>query len=247
MDFDVRGVRARAGMSNIDIVLGFLAGMVSCLTPEAFLLIPLLPAATGADNRAGLIAIAIGLGLSVGLTGMLAASVGFDSKWLRWIICALLLLQGITLMSVSLVERFPKLTGGLTSGYSTTGASAFGGVFRLMFLGIFVGANWVPLPGPTMVKASLMAADAQNSVVALGVLFVFGAGAAVPWIVVGRVVRLLLRPVAASELGGMAGKRILGATLLIVAIMGITGLDATLAHWLEPLLPVWTRKLAITF
>jgi cytochrome c-type biogenesis protein len=236
----------------MDIVLGFLAGVVSCLTPEALLLLPLIPAAAGARNRLGVIALAVGLGLAQVLTGTLTsgsgAVFGVEAIWFREIVCGLLVLQGLILMRASTVERFATFTGGLGRVFASPGAAAFNSALRLMVLALFVGANWWhPAPAPMLMKANMMAAARINTIVAVAILFVFGMGAAAPWILVGRVIRLVMRPIGASGMEGMAGKRILGLTFLIVAVLGISGLDATLAHSLNAILPAWTKKMAVTF
>ena len=238
-------------MTAIDIVLGLLAGVVSCLTPEALLLIPLVLGAAGVDDRASVIAPAVGLGLSLVLTGLLAGSLGtlfgVEAIWFRRIVCVLLALQGMILMSASLVERHPALTGGQSGVFVASESTSFGGAFRQLMLAFVVGANWSPSVGPTLGKASLMAADTWNSGLALGILFVFGLGAAAPWIVLGRMVRFVSWPFAGGLLHGMAGKRLLGLSLLAVAILGSTGLDLTVEHWIDAMLPNWTRTLAVTF
>ena len=86
------------------------------------------------------------------------------------------------------------------------GGSSVGSALRRLLLALFIGANWIPQIGPTLVKASLMAADIRNSGLALGVLFAFGVGAAIPWILLGRILRLLLRPFGGGVLHGMAGQ-----------------------------------------
>jgi cytochrome c-type biogenesis protein len=238
-------------MTVIDLALGLLAGIVSCLTFGALLLFPLSLAAAAATNRSSVIAPALGLGLSFVLAGLaaggLGALFGLEAIWFRKIVCALLILLGVALMSASMLERYPRLTGGPGGMFHTPGAGRFGDAFRLVLLAIFVGANWYPPQGTTLVRASAMAADVWNSGFALAVLFAFGVGAAVPWIVLGRVLRLVSRPFMADVLDGMAGKRILGLVLLAVAIVGITGLDVVLESRLDALLPAWTRKLSVTF
>jgi hypothetical protein len=97
-----------------------------------------------------------------------------------------------------------------------------------------------------LLRASMMAADIWYSGLALVVLFAFGVGAAAPLIFLGRIIRLLMRPFAGGVLYGMAGKRLLGLTLLLVAIIGSTRLEFIMTHWLSGLLPDWTRKLATT-
>ncbi len=237
-------------MNVIDILFGFLAGLVSCLTPHALLLFPLLLAAAGAPGRDSLAASASGLGLSLVLTGIAAGSFavfGLDAQSFRRIVCAILLVLGFTLMSASLVERFSWLTGGPDRVFENPGERAPGRMARQLVLALFVGANWLPMPGPTLGKASLLAADARNSGLGFGILFGFGIGAALPWIAVGRTFRLLLRPVLAPVFDGMAGKRLLGLSLLVVAVLGGSGQFDLLAHWLDGVSPVWMRKLAITF
>jgi cytochrome c-type biogenesis protein len=238
-------------MSAVDIVLGFLAGVVSCLTPESLLLLPLMVDAAGAAQRPSVIALAIGLGLAMVLTGALAGSFamlfGLDAIWTRRFVCALLIMLGFVLMSESLVERFPTLTGGDAALHETQAAIFSGATFRGLCLALLVGPNWIPYPGPILGRASLMAADAQNPALAFGILFVFGVGAALPWIVLGRIIRLPLLPMLPGLTTSMAGKRILGVTLLIVAIVGISGRDVEALHWLDVRLPDWSRKLATTF
>jgi cytochrome c-type biogenesis protein len=238
-------------MSVLDIWFGLMAGVLSCLTPETLLLFPLLLSAARADNRTSVFAVAAGVGLSLVLTGavpgLFGTVVGFDSVWLRRIVCILLLLQGLLLMSESLVDRFPRLTGGVDSTYRMSGTHPLGGAFRLLLLALLVGANWLPTWGPALGKATLMAAGAQRSALALAVLFAFGVGAALPWIVLGRILRLFLRPRTGLVLRGMAGKRVLGLSLLAVAVLGGVGWDLAVVHWINPKLPRWASKLATRF
>lgn len=242
-------------MIPIDVAFGFLAGVVSCLTPEALLLLPLTFGAARAADRVSVIAPVIGLGLSLVGTGLLASVVGmvpgFDAIWFRRVVCVLLFVQGIVLMSNTLVERFPALTGGRGGVFALRGTAPLGGAFRQFMLALFVGANWVPLGTPVLLKASLLAADISNSGLALVVLFAFGMGAAIPWIVLGRIIQLVLRPFGEAVMREMGGKRLLAVSLLAVALLGIAltinGLDAKMAHRIDAVLPPWAKKLALTF
>jgi len=238
-------------MTHVDIVLGFLGGVLSCLTPESLLLLPLALAVAGGAGRANMLATAVGLGLSLVVTGLLAGSLGpgfgFEATLFRRIICAVLVLQGIVLMSATLIDHHPMFTGGRGSVFDRSDGASVGSALRRLLLALFIGANWIPQIGPTLVKASLMAADIRNSGLALGVLFAFGVGAAIPWILLGCVLRFALRPFAGGVLHGMAGHRLLGLSLFVVAIVGSTGLDVAMAHWLNPKLPAWILKLSTTF
>jgi cytochrome c biogenesis protein CcdA len=235
-------------MTILDILFGFLGGILSCLTPEGLLLLPLALAVAGGAGRANMIMTAVGLGLSFVLAGLLAGTLepgfGFEASLFRSIVCAVLVLQGIVLTSATLIEQNPLFTGGRVSMYERSGGTGSGAAFRRLLLALFVGANWIPQIGPTLGKASLMAADIRHSGLSLGVLFVFGVGAAIPWIVLGRIILFILRPFSEGVLHGMAGRRLLALSLFTVAILGSTGLDLAMEHWLNPQLPHWVQKLS---
>ncbi len=233
-------------MNAIDLLFAFPAGIVSCLTPQALLLLPIALGAAGTTGRGSAIALALGLGLAIVLTGPFAGSLGMvfgiEAIWFRRLVCVLLILLAMVLMSGSMTERYPRLTGGADSMYAA--ARTIGGILRQLLLAFVVGMNWwLPPVGPIFARASLLAADTWNSGLAMPVLFVFGLGAAVPWILLGRIVRVLTR----GGLPGMAGKRRLGLTLLAVAVLGISGGDAVLDKRANPLLPAWARSLATAF
>jgi cytochrome c-type biogenesis protein len=238
-------------MNAVDIALGLVAGIVSCLTPESLLLLPLVVGAAGAANRPGLFALAIGLGLAVvmssALAGLLGTFLGLEAAWSRRFICALLILQGMLLMSASTIARFARLTGGEPSLRQTRAAMFSGVTFRLFLLSLLVGANWKPSPTPVLGRGLLMAAVGDNPAPSLGILVAFGIGAALPWIAAGRVIRLAARPVVTGLADSLAGKRVLGLTLLVVGVVGMSGQDVIAAKWIDARLPAWTRDLATRF
>ena len=236
-------------MTSIDLALGFMAGILSCLTPEALMLIPLLLCAIGARERP--LSLAIGLGCSLVLAGALAASLGkvlgFEAEFLRWVFCALLILEAIILLNGRMSDRFWVFTGGSGGVFGEDAGSAGGLVFRRFLLAVFVGGIWMPRVGPVLAKSALMASDARSLPLALGTLFTFGLGAALPWIFLGRVIRWLPGVAGGGLTRGMAGKRVLALSLLALAVISLTGLDATLARDLGALLPAWVTKLSVSF
>ncbi len=230
-------------MTPNDIGTGFLAGVLSFLSPEAWLLIPLLASAAGAAGRAGAVAAIVGMGCALALTGVAGTSLNLEAVWLRRIVGGLLLLQGACLMSERLVERFSLLTGG-ARGFSSSADSAVGSMFRQFLLALLLGAHWLPRVGPVLGQASVMAADARNISLALEILFAFGAGAALPWIVLGRGIRMVIGDTAG---GGMSGKRFLGLLLLTVGALGLSGLDAVAIQTVSPFFPSWARAMVIKY
>lgn len=238
-------------MNVADIILGLLGRLLSFLTPETLLLLPLALAVAGGAGHANMIATAFGPGLSLVVTGLLAGSLGpgfgFEVTLFRGIVCAVLLLQGIVLTSPTLIAHYPMFTGGHGGMFDRSGETSAGGALRGLLLALFIAAIWIPQIRPTLIKAALMAADIRNSGMALGMLFAFGVGAATPWILLGGILRFVLRPIAGGVLHGTAGQRLLGLPLFAVAILGSTGLELPMTHWLGPKLPTWAHRLSTTF
>ena len=139
------------------------------------------------------------------------------------------------------------LTGGQGSVFDRSEAASVGSALRRLLLALFIGANWIPQIGPTLVKASLMAADIRNSGLALGVLFAFGVGAAIPWILLGRILRLRVASVRrrrAAWHGGSSG--CLACPCSSLPSWAAPGWTLLMAHWLDAV-PGMGHKLSTTF
>lgn len=245
---------ARAGgpaLNPFDLMLAIPGGVLSCLTPEAMLLFPLFMTAAAANGRTGLLAIAAGLGLSLVLAGSLAAaaasSFGFDAVWLRRIACLALLIVGFILIRREMVERLPTIAGGADGPRWYTHTEQIASPLRQFALALLVGTVWIPKVGASLGKATLVAAGTRGDPLTQGVIFVTGASAALPWIVLGQVVALILRPVAPGLTRGMAGKRLLGFALMIVAAGALTGQDRVFVQWADQRTPAWAKALAVRF
>ena len=98
--------------------LSFLAGVLSILSPCVIPLLPILIGSAMSQHRNGPLMLALGLGLSYTLAGVLLASVGlyfgFNQGWLRDVAAVLLALFGAVLVSTWLQDRFATATTGLS-------------------------------------------------------------------------------------------------------------------------------------
>ena len=238
-------------MTPIDLAFGLLAGFLSCLTPASLLLLPILLCAIAARERP--LTVAIGLGIALVATSAAAVALerylGVDAAPLeRRAVGLVLIAFGLLLNVRSLTNRFSGLTGGAGGDFDEMPPTRAGTVFRQLLLALFVGANWLPLPPPPILsRASMMAASGQKLPLALGTIFVFGLGAAMPWIILGRLLRRFPGVRSSRLVRGMMGKRLFGLVLILVAVAGLTGFDTVLAARLDPLLPHWMGKLAEMF
>src|SRR5216684_4902071 len=93
---------------------GFLAGVLSILSPCVLPLVPIVVGTALAAHPLGAVALALGLALSFTGVGLFVATIGFaiglDAQWFRDIAAVLLVGFGVILLSSSLQQRFADAT-----------------------------------------------------------------------------------------------------------------------------------------
>ena len=235
------------------IGFGFGAGLLSTLSPCVLPLLPLVLGGAVAAHRFGMIALAAGLVLSFVTVGMFVATIGFsiglDGDLLRQITAIGLFLIGVVLLSGALQQRFALAASGLgDAGNRLITRMVPNGLGGQFVLGVILGAVWSPCVGPTLGAASLLAAQGKNLAGATAVMAAFGAGAAVPLVLVGLLSRqALLRWRGRLMQAGGAGKSFLGATAIAVAALILTGSDKIVEAALVNASPVWLTRLTTGF
>ena len=223
--------------------LGFVAGLLSTLSPCVLPLLPLVLGGALTAHRFGMLALTTGLVLAFVSVGMFVATIGFsiglDAEVLRQVTAVGLLLAGLVLLSGALQQRFALATSGLGDAANRaiarivpTGPSRLGGQF---VLGVILGAVWSPCVGPTLgAAATVMAA--------------FGAGTAVPLLLIGLLSRqALLRWRGRLMQAGGAVKLVFGATSIALAALILTGADKQLEAALVAASPAWLIRLSTGF
>lgn len=231
--------------------LGFLAGLLWTLSPCVLPLIPiLLGSATNAHPRA---ALAGGLALSYALIGTTLAWAGsalnIDAGLFRNIAAVVLGLLGIVLMSASLQRRFATATSGLgDSGNSLLNRMQPDGLWGQFVIGLVLGVVWSPCVGPTLGAAIVLASQgAQLPQVAL-LMGIFGLGAALPVVILAYVSRNAMKRIRGELMqAGKHGKVVLGAIMLAIGLLILSGADKTFEAWLVEHSPGWLTALATRF
>ncbi len=232
---------------------GFVAGMLSTLSPCVLPLLPLVLGPAMAAHRLGVAALAAGLVTSFVGVGLFVATIGFsaglDGDVFRSISAVLLGIMGVVLLSGALQQRFAVAT----SGVSNTGnrliqrltPTGLGGQF---VLGLLLGAVWSPCVGPTLGAASVLAAQGRDLASVASVMVAFGLGTAVPLLVVGSLSRqALMRWRGRMMSAGKAGKLVLGGGALAVSALILTGMDHALEGALVAASPSWLTDLTTRF
>ena len=232
-------------LSFSSIGLGFVAGIVSTLSPCVLPLLPLVLGPALAVSRRAVAALLVGLALSFAGIGIFVATVGFaiglDGDVFRNISAILLAALGAVLLSGALQQRFALATGGIGNmGGRLIARMEPGSVKGQFMVGVLLGAVWSPCVGPTLGAASMFAARGQNLANATAIMLAFGFGTSVPLLVIGSLSRTaMMRWRGQMMSAGNAGKLILGGSAVIVAALILTGTDRVLESALVAASPAW--------
>jgi cytochrome c biogenesis protein CcdA len=240
-------------MSPASLALGFLAGVLSILSPCVLPLLPLVFGAAAGAHRWGPAALAAGLVASFVAIGLFVATAGFalglDQGVFRAGSAVLLAGLGLVLLSSALQARFGVALAGVErAGGRLMGRMTPEGWGGQALLGVVLGAVWSPCVGPTLGAASLLAAQGRDLGGVAAVMAAFGLGTALPLALAGLASRrLLLRWRGGLLRGGAAGRVALGGMALAVAVLILSGLDRHLETAMVAASPGWLTDLTTRY
>ncbi len=196
-------------------------------------LAPIVVAASRAKGFAAPLALAGGLALTFGLVGGVLAAAGIeagDSQALRAVSAVLLALAGAALLSPWAQARIEGAMQPLAGASGWLERRLPGGWIGQAALGAVLALAWAPCAGPTLGAAFALAAGGGSRGYAFASMAVYALGAATALLAVGfglgrlaGLARIRVRAAAA------AGRWAFGATLVVVGVAVLTGLD----HWVE--------------
>ncbi|MDE2582683.1 MAG: sulfite exporter TauE/SafE family protein [Rhodospirillales bacterium] len=240
-------------MTVASLGFGFLAGLFSVLSPCVLPVLPLVFAPAASAHRFGALALAAGLVSAFVAIGLFVATLGFSiglgGSVFRDGAAVLLGLLGVVLLSGSLQQRFALAAGGLGAAADRLARrlapAGLGGQF---VVGMLLGAVWSPCVGPTLGAASVLAAQGRDLPGVASVMLAFGAGTALPLVLLGRVSRTaFMRWRGRIMRAGAGGKLLLGGAALAVSVLILTGLDRTAEAALVQASPGWLIALTTRF
>ncbi len=234
-------------------LFGYLAGLLSTLSPCVLPLLPILIATAVSRHRFGPLALAAGLTLSFTLVGVfiatLGASIGLDQAILRKGAALLLIAFALALLVPALQTRFAAVTAGLgASGDGVLSRLSGAGWFGQFAVGLVLGIVWSPCVGPTLGAASTLASQGRDLGQIALLMLLFGLGAATPLFVIGTLSREALTRMRGRLLAfGQRGRWLLGAALLVVGLAILTGGDKRFETWAVEHSPDWLTELTTRF
>jgi len=230
-------------------LLGYAAGWLAVLSPCVLPLVPIVLGSALDRHRLAPLALAAGLAASFAGLGILVALVGFsaglDAQVVRTAGALLMVAFGAILLSGSLQLRFATAGASFAQPLSDLAARFQPqGVAGHFGLGALLGAVWAPCTGPALGAALGLAGQAETAGAAAGVMTAFALGAASPLVLLAYGSRgyLATRRQGLATLAARA-KPVMGAALLTVGLLALTGLDKALETELLRLMPSWWVEL----
>ncbi len=227
----------------------FAAGALTILSPCVLPLAPIVIASGRARDPRGPLALAAGLAATYGVVGGALASAGAefgDSTFIRVASGVLMLAIGLSLLVRRLGDamemRLGRL-GGVADALRTKLPNA--GLLGQAATGVVLAFAWAPCAGPTLGAAFVLAAQGGSLAAAMLTMTIYAFGAAASLLIVGYGVgRLFQRKGAASA--GAGGRRALGASMALVGVFVLLGLDHVIEAMLIAAMPDWLTGVAAT-
>jgi cytochrome c biogenesis protein CcdA len=233
--------------------LGYLAGVLTLLSPCVLPLVPIVIATALAAHRLGPYALALGLTISFAAVGIfvaaLGASLGLDQALFRNIAAFILIAFGILLLSTRLQERVATAASGLSAaGDGFISRLNLDGLAGQFVIGLVLGVVWSPCVGPTLGAATTLASQGQNLAQIAVLMAVFGLGAGTPLVALGSVSRAnMIRLRGGMLSAGKLGKSILGIILVLLGLAILSGLDKSFEAWVVGIYPDWLNDLTTRY
>lgn len=233
--------------------LGYLAGLLSTLSPCVLPLVPILLATAVSAHRLGPYALALGLALSFSVVGLFlataGAALGLDSASFRAVAAGVMIAFGVLLLSTRLQARFASATSGLSSAgdqlLSRLRLEGAGGQF---VVGLVLGVIWSPCVGPTLGAATTLAAQGKDLAQIALLMALFGLGAGTPLVLLGSLSRAaVMRWRGRLMAAGQGGKLLLGVLMLALGLAILVGWDKRFEAWAVDVSPAWLTNLTTRY
>lgn len=227
------------------IPLALVAGVVGVLSPCVWPLVPVVTSSAASSGRSGPLWLAVGLSLSFAVAGTLLTwllvSTGMDPEFFRYVAAGLLLFLAAVLLSRRMGTWVTRVLAGLSGRLDLGGApSGPVGAPGQFAVGALLGFVWLPCVGPTLGAAIALASMGQSVPMAFVVMLAYGVGTAGVLLLAGMASgRLLARWRPRLVEGGQFGRRLLGASLLVLGLLVLSGLDKVLEAQAVGWLPSW--------
>ena len=244
------------------ILLSLLAGVLTVVNPCVLPVLPFVLFAVLQQHRSGPLALAGGMVAGFTALGLLVygagASLNLDADAVRQAGAVIMLIMGGIILCSPLKNRLAaagsRWTGPLhalldrvSSGglRGPNGSRGLGGQFAT---GVLLGAIWSPCSGPTLGSAVALAAQGDSLPHAAIIMLFFGIGATLPMLALayGSRQAIAARRDRLVRMGRIAMPA-MGALLIAIGLIVLSGLDKQLEAALLDVMPDWLVQLTTRF
>jgi cytochrome c-type biogenesis protein len=158
-------------------------------------------------------------------------------------------LLGLVLISGNLQRRFAAATSSIgDAGNNLISRMRLDGLWGQFAIGLVLGVVWSPCVGPTLGAAVVLASQGSQLPHVALLMGIFGLGAALPVVVLAYVSRGAMLKVRGKLMqAGKTGKMILGAIMIALSVLILTGADKPVETWLVDQSPAWLTQLTTRF
>lgn len=180
---------------------------------------------------AGVITIFMLLGLAATMFGQLVRS-HFDV--LRWIAAAVIILMGLHFLGViriGFLYRQFRSDAGSTSNVGYLGAFVIGLAFAF---------GWTPCVGPVLASILFMAAGADGASQGALLLFAYGIGMTLPFVVAAMFIGPFMRWMASFRKHLGLVEKLMGGLLILFGVLIATNSINLIAQWMIETFPVFS-------
>lgn len=237
----------------MDLILGYLAGLLTLINPCVLPVLPIVLATALQAGRSGPVVLAAGMSLSFVVVGMTIAvfgrALGINDQTIAQAGAVMMILFGGVMLIPQLSERFATATAGVSaradSGLDQIDRSGLNGQF---LGGVLLGAVWVPCVGPTLGGAIALASAGENLMWAAATMLSFALGISTIIVVLAygaqnaiRKRRDWMRSLSAKARPAM------GIIFVLVGLALLFNLHKYAEIWLLDHLPFWLQDLSVRF
>ena len=244
-------------MFDVSSAGAFLAGLLSFLSPCVLPIVPFylsylagtgihqiaagVPVDRSVRVRAVISAFLFALGIITIFVGLGAVATTFGQmvrEWfgvLRWIAAAIIGLMGLHFLGVLKIEFLyrqlraePKVSTGLTYAESFVIGAAF-------------AFGWTPCVGPVLSAILFTAAGQETAGQGAWLLFAYGAGMSLPFVVAAAFIGPFMRFMAHFRRYLGYVEKVMGVLLIVFAILIATNSMNLIGNWLLNTFPVFSR------
>jgi cytochrome c-type biogenesis protein len=161
----------------------------------------------------------------------------------------LLVILGVILMLPRLQAQVATAAGPVAAWAEERFAGfGTGGLTGQFAVGLLLGAAWSPCVGPTLGAASLMASRGEHLWSVALTMLAFGIGAAAPLMLLGLVSRqALMRWRGGLAAAGRAAKAAMGAVMVLLGLLLLTGLDKRVEAAAVSASPDWLNAITTRY